>query len=135
MLQTLQTRPSASKSRQSEIGPYLDNQKPDLLKNSLIHILLRALNRLGIKIPRLTCQFCQKSYFLAVSDLLFKKNLLTLGQHNLYQSFDCVSAKVGRWSMEEILIDIREHPSGCLERVICGLEARVFGPSLMCSMA
>lgn len=37
--------------------------------------------------------------------------------------------------MEEVLVDVGEHASGGLERVVGGLEADVLGPQLVCSMA
>ena len=102
---------------------YLHKQHPNFLKDGLVHVLLDALESLGVQICCLARELGKQCNLLLIANLLLEKYLLRLSQRNANQGLDSVSAKVGGWRMQEILIYIGEHASGGLEGMVGGLEA------------
>lgn len=114
---------------------YLDKVEPNFLKDSSVNVGLNTLGRLSIQRAGMARKFCQQADFFLIGNLLLEEDLLSLRERDRDERLNGLPTQIGRWSVEEVFVDIGKHASRGLERVVGGLETGFVGAVLESGMA
>lgn len=114
----------------NDVYAYLHKKVPDFVEYDPVHVVLRPLQCLGIQVRCLARNLGEYPNLLLIHHLLLQEHFRSLGEHDLNQGLDGVAAQVGRWRVEEVLVDVGEHAGGCLEGVVGHLQPGILGAVL-----
>ena len=94
---------------------HLDDCDPVPIEDALAHELLNLLAQRRIHERRLGCDLRHERVALLLVRALLEEHLDRLGEGNVDEELDDLSAQVDRRRVEEVVVDICEHTGGGAE--------------------